>query len=68
MTLAPGGIQFTQVRTTQPLAGSWGVDSLGVLRTGYCQTETVCGNGEDDDADGAIDCADSDCAGVGGCA
>jgi len=27
----------------------------------------ACGNGTDDDCDGAIDCSDSDCAGLGSC-
>jgi hypothetical protein len=30
--------------------------------------EEICGNGMDDDGDGAIDCADSTCAVVGACA
>ena len=31
-------------------------------------TETNCADGADDDADGAVDCADSDCASDGACA
>jgi len=34
-----------------------------MLPDGEVPIETVCGNGEDDDGDGAIDCADVDCAG-----
>lgn len=36
-----------------------------VCRQGLCRTptETLCANGLDDDGDGKIDCADSDCAG-----
>jgi hypothetical protein len=30
-------------------------------------TDTVCDNGQDDDCDGAVDCVDNDCWGVGTC-
>ncbi len=35
---------------------------------GFCQPESDCNNGVDDDVDGAIDCADSDCASTTICA
>src|SRR5262245_38421654 len=46
--------------------GSGGVAAGG--SGGVLGAESECVNGLDDDGDGAIDCADSDCAIVGACA
>jgi hypothetical protein len=41
----------------------------GACKAGTCcaPTETACGNGADDDCDGATDCNDIDCEGKGAC-
>jgi hypothetical protein len=42
-------------------------DSVGCPSFTLCPQAEVCDNGIDDDLDGALDCADSDCAGDPGC-
>ncbi len=44
-------------------------DEQGVcaLHPGTCGDQEICGNGLDDDGDGAADCADPDCAAFAGC-
>ncbi|MDD2786211.1 MAG: MopE-related protein [Patescibacteria group bacterium] len=61
-----GGSQLCQ-------AGAWGPCFRGGIQlpfTGYPTTEGVagrCGNDVDDDCDGVVDCADSECSGLDGC-
>ena len=67
VTPAVGEVLFALNRPVSPNVGSWGQVSTGYERTGVCAVESACSNGQDDDADGASDCADPDCAGREGC-
>ncbi|HXU10573.1 MAG TPA: hypothetical protein VN898_01285 [Candidatus Binatia bacterium] len=61
-----GGAFYYLDRPIAPCLGSWGQNSAGVERTSVCTGE-ICGNGLDDDHDGAADCLDVDCAGSPAC-
>ena len=50
----------------QSFAGTSGSTSV-TLSTGTAGVTEICDNGKDDDADGAIDCADLDCASAPTC-
>ena len=65
----PAGTAFYYlVRAVAPGTGSYGQDSLGSERRGWCGGEGNCTDAVDGDADGLIDCSDRlDCFGVGGC-
>jgi hypothetical protein len=56
--LEPGDYYLFAEAFAQGLEGSVRV----TLSTGSVQTPENCGNGVDDDGDGAVDCADLDCA------
>jgi hypothetical protein len=61
--LAPGSYWIA----VQSYPGTTGTTTV-TLSTGKPGTREICDNGKDDDGDGAIDCADLDCASDADCA
>jgi len=61
-SLAPGNYWLV----VQSYAGTPGSTTV-TLSTGKTGTTEICDNGKDDDGDGAIDCADLDCASAANC-
>jgi N-acetylneuraminic acid mutarotase len=53
-------IYYLLVRAAAPRIGSWGAAAAGAERVGLCGTE-ACSDGQDNDGDGLVDCADEDC-------
>jgi len=54
------GVYYLLVRAVAPSTGSWGAASSRDERVGLCGAE-ACSDGQDNDGDGAVDCADEDC-------
>lgn len=59
----PGGSYWLVIQSYPGTAGS----TTLTLSTGKPGLSEVCDNGKDDDGDGAIDCADLDCASASNC-
>jgi hypothetical protein len=58
-----GGVLHYVARALRPRAGTFGARSSGVERADLCGEETTCNDQQDDDGDGAADCADPGCFG-----
>lgn len=68
--LAPGSLAAQTTTTTEPAVTSPPEESVPTGGLGLTSTEThetVCTGGQDEDGDGLVDCADSDCYGARNC-